>query len=91
MKDTNSISAEETQESKPYLFCVDLAQHDRWNLALCCADCHADPERMLIHDTVTGRNPFDGRRNALLCCRCFMLVNDWFPSKHYHSLPEHDE
>lgn len=74
---------------KPPLTCKDLAAQGRWDLALCCAECHANP-MLLIQKTLTAENPLEGRREALLCCRAFLLLTDWHAGKHYDSLPDHE-
>lgn len=74
---------------KPPLTCKDLAEQGRWDTALCCAECHANP-MLLIQKTLTAENPLEGHREALICCRAFSLLNEWHAGKHYDSLPEHE-
>jgi hypothetical protein len=71
------------------LTCQDLAEQGRWDLALCCAECHAD-ESLLVQDTLTAENPLEGQRHALICCRCLELLNEWYPGRQYSSLPSHE-
>jgi hypothetical protein len=79
----------EQREAKHYPTCHDLAEQGRWDKALCCAECHGNPNFML-GDAVTAQNPFNGTRTFLLCCRPFVLLDDWYPGRHYHSLPDHE-
>lgn len=71
------------------LTCADLAAQGRWDLTLCCAECHGKPS-LLIEDTLTAENPLEGHSLALICCRCLELLNDWHSGKQYGSLPEHE-
>jgi hypothetical protein len=79
------------RRAKPPVSCQDLARQGRWDLALCCSECHADPDRWLIHDDITASNPLQGQREALICCRAFFLLKDWYPGRQYNSLPDHEE
>jgi hypothetical protein len=88
MKPIASAKRRRRQGPRP-LTCQDLAEQGRWDLALCCAECHAD-ESLLVQDTLTAPNPLEGQRQMLICCRAFLLLNDWYAGKHYDSLPEHE-
>ena len=74
---------------KPPMTCEDLARQGRWDQSLCCPDCHRDPN-LLILDAVTEQNPLDGYQRAVLCCRSFHALNDWYPGK-IIAFPDHDE
>jgi hypothetical protein len=75
---------------KPPMTCESLARDGRWDQSLCCPDCHGNP-RMLIHDYVTASNPLHGRQDALICCFCLGLIDDWHPGKVITVFPEHEE
>jgi hypothetical protein len=77
------------RKPKPILTCEDLAKQGRWDLSLCCAECHADPE-LLIQDAVTAPNPFEGSQLVMICCRTFFLLKDWHADRQYDDLPEHE-
>ncbi len=79
----------EQREAKHYPTCHDLAKQKRWDKALCCAECHENPNFMLM-DAVTEKNPLEGIRHYLLCCRPLELLNDWYQGRQYGSLPEHE-
>lgn len=74
---------------RPPLTCKDLAEQGRWDTTLCCQECHNDPS-LLIQEEITEQDPLQGRREALLCCRAFLLLTDWHAGKHYSNLPEHE-
>jgi hypothetical protein len=84
-----SSSKRNRRKPPPPLTCADLAEQGRWDLSLCCEECHADPE-LLIEDSVMEANPLEGRRHAMICCRAFWLLNDWHAGKQYDDLPEHE-
>lgn len=84
-----NLPIDEQRKAKPLPTCHDLAEQKRWDRTLCCDECHGEPNFMLM-DAVTAQNPFEGIQHYLLCCRPLVLLDDWWPGRHYHSLPEHE-
>lgn len=89
MNNTNLPADPQREAMQPLPTCHDLAQEGRWDRSLCCTECHENPNFMLMN-AATAQNPFEGIRHYLLCCRPLELLDDWYPDRHYHSLPEHE-
>lgn len=89
MNNINLPTDEQREAVQPLPTCHDLAQQGRWDKALCCAECHGNPNFMLMN-AATEKNPFEGIRHYLLCCRPLVLLNDWWPGRQYEHLPDHE-
>jgi hypothetical protein len=79
------------RRARPPMTCGDLARDGRFDLSLCCPDCHGNPMHMLIHHYITSPNPLEGRHEAFICCFCIGLIDDWYPGKVITVFPEHEE
>jgi hypothetical protein len=89
----NPIASAKRRRRRPRqpMTCEDLARDGRFDLSLCCPDCHRDPNRWLIHHEITALNPLHGQCEVLICCRAFLLLKDWYSDRQYDDLPEHEE
>lgn len=73
------------------LTCAELAVRGQWDTALCCEECHANPEQYLIEDNLKiGDGIVPTWQSVSVCCRVPELIDDWYPGKVYGKLPVHD-
>jgi hypothetical protein len=78
------------RRTKRPVTCQDLARQKRFDVSLCCQECHAD-QSLLIEHIVTAKNPLRGRCTAMVCCHCVELLDDWYPGQVIAQLPGHEE